>query len=102
MRRNLFWLTDEQWTKIALLLPTDVRGKPRVDDRRVISGILHVRKVDVGGAIVRPNTVPPRQSTIAECGGRNAACRKGCLRESSRQGRSTETQMSAANNATVR
>jgi transposase len=26
--RNLFWLTDEQWAKIAPLLPTHVRGKP--------------------------------------------------------------------------
>jgi transposase len=25
-------------------LPTDTRGKPRVDDRRVISGITHVLK----------------------------------------------------------
>ena len=44
MRRNLFWLNDEQWQQIAPLLPTDVRGKDRADDRRVISGILHVLK----------------------------------------------------------
>jgi transposase len=44
MRRNLFWLSDEQWQRIAPLLPTDVRGKDRVDDRRVISGILHMLK----------------------------------------------------------
>ena len=44
MRRNLFWLSDDQWQRIAPLLPTDVRGKERVDDRRVISGILHVLK----------------------------------------------------------
>ena len=42
MRNNLFWLTDEQWQRIKPHLPTDVRGKDRVDDRRVISGILHV------------------------------------------------------------
>ena len=35
------WLTDEQFTKIAPLLPNDTRGKERVDDRRVISGIVH-------------------------------------------------------------
>jgi transposase len=40
----LFWLRDEQWQRISPLLPTDVRGKDRVDDRRVISGILHVLK----------------------------------------------------------
>jgi transposase len=44
MRRNLFWLSDEQWRQIEPHLPPDVRGKARVDDRRVISGILHVLK----------------------------------------------------------
>ena len=44
MRGNLFWLSDAQWDAIAPLLPTDVRGKDRVDDRRVISGILHILK----------------------------------------------------------
>lgn len=44
MRRNLFWLSQQQWDAMQPLLPTDVRGKKRVDDRRVISGILHVLK----------------------------------------------------------
>ena len=44
MSGNLFWLSDEQWGRIKLHLPTDVRGKKRVDDRRVISGIVHVLK----------------------------------------------------------
>ena len=39
-----FWLTAEQFAKIAPHLPTDTRGKERVDDRRVISGIIHVLK----------------------------------------------------------
>ncbi|WP_342111695.1 IS5-like element ISMra5 family transposase [Methylobacterium sp. SI9] len=39
-----FWLTDEQFARIAPLLPNDTRGKERVDDRRVISGIVHVLK----------------------------------------------------------
>src|SRR5215475_4853141 len=42
MRTNLYWLDDKQWQRIEPYLPTDVRGKDRVDDRRVISGILHV------------------------------------------------------------
>ncbi len=29
MRRNLFWLSDEQWWQIAPHLPKDVRGKER-------------------------------------------------------------------------
>jgi len=44
VRKNLFWLNDEQWQRIAPRLPTDVRGVERVDDRRVISGIVHVLK----------------------------------------------------------
>lgn len=39
-----FWLTDAQFAKIEPHLPTDTRGKDRVDDRRVISGIIHVLK----------------------------------------------------------
>lgn len=37
-----FWLTDQQFARLEPMLPTDTRGKPRVDDRRVISGIVHV------------------------------------------------------------
>jgi transposase len=44
MRKNLFWLNDEQWAGIEPHLPTDVRGVERKDDRRVISGIVHVLK----------------------------------------------------------
>src|SRR4029450_11955650 len=44
MRTNLFWLSDEQWNRIEPHLPTDVRGVERADDRRVISGIVHVLK----------------------------------------------------------
>ena len=44
MRKALFWLSDEQRRQIEPHLPTDVRGKQRVDDRRVISGILQVLK----------------------------------------------------------
>lgn len=39
---KLFWLNDRQWAKLEPLLPAYVRGKRRVDDRRVISGIVHV------------------------------------------------------------
>ena len=35
-----FWLSDVQWAVIEPLL-THLGGKPRVDDRRVLSGILH-------------------------------------------------------------
>ena len=42
MDQSCFWLSDEQFSRLEPLLPTDTRGKPRVDDRRVISGIIHV------------------------------------------------------------
>ena len=44
MRKNLFWLNDEQWQRMEPHLPTDVRGIEREDDRRIISGIIHVLK----------------------------------------------------------
>ena len=47
MRRNLFWLSDEQWKRIERHLPTDVRGVERSDDRRVISGIVQVGSVQI-------------------------------------------------------
>ncbi len=44
MDRDSFWLSDEQFARLKPHLPSDTRGKPRVDDRRVISGIIHVLK----------------------------------------------------------
>lgn len=35
-----FWLTQEQFNKIKPLLPNKPRGVPRVDDRKVLSGII--------------------------------------------------------------
>jgi transposase len=37
-----FWLSETQFTRLRPLLPDKPRGVPRVDDRRVISGIVHV------------------------------------------------------------
>jgi putative transposase len=45
MNRDLFWLTDEQFSKVSPHLPADTRGKAHVDDRRVISGIVFVRSL---------------------------------------------------------
>jgi len=44
MNRDQFWLSEAQFLLISPHLPTDTRGKARVDDRRVISGIIHVLK----------------------------------------------------------
>ena len=41
-------LTDEQWEAIAPLLPVSgARGRPRVDDRRVINGMLFKAKTGI-------------------------------------------------------
>ena len=40
--RKMFWLSDEAWSAIEPLLPSNQPGARRVDDRRVISGIIHV------------------------------------------------------------
>jgi transposase len=59
MRSNLFWLSDQQWEKIEPHLPTDVRGKERADDRRVISGIVHVLKSGCRWCDCPPEYGPP-------------------------------------------
>ena len=37
---DFLWFSDEQWARIEPLLPQDTCGTPRVDDRRVLSGIV--------------------------------------------------------------
>jgi transposase len=39
---NEFWLSDAQWAAIEPCMPTNQPGARRVDDRRVISSIIHV------------------------------------------------------------
>src|SRR6185436_2530540 len=39
---KLYWLSEGEWARIASLLPRGRRGAHRVDDRRVISGIVHM------------------------------------------------------------
>lgn len=40
---NLFWLTDEQMERLRPFFPKS-HGKPRVDDRRVLSGIIFINR----------------------------------------------------------
>lgn len=42
MGRDVYWLSDEEWSRIQPYFPTGRRGARRVDDRRVISGIVHM------------------------------------------------------------
>jgi transposase len=61
MIRDFFWLTEDQFVRLKPLLPTDTRGKPRVDDRRVISGIVHALKSG-GRWIDAPAVYGPRKT----------------------------------------
>jgi transposase len=93
MRGYLFWLSDEQWCRIEPHLPRDVRGKERVDDRRVISGILHVLKsgyrwCDCPPEYGPPTTIYNRFARWAERG-----VWERLFRELAAHGRSGETQM---------
>jgi transposase len=56
-----FWLSDGQWARLAPLLPNKPRGVPRVDDRRVISGIIHVLRCG-GRWVDAPPCYGPRKT----------------------------------------
>jgi transposase len=91
--RNLFWLSNEQWSRIAPHLPTDVRGVERADDRRVISGIVHMLKsgcrwCDCPEAYGPPTTVYNRFVRWARRG-----IWENLFREHAGNGRSADTQM---------
>lgn len=93
MSRTLFWLSDEQWQHIKPQLPRKVRGKKRVDDRRVISGIVHVLKSgcrwsDCPEAYGPATTIYNRFARWARRG-----IWENLFRELSGSGRSADTQM---------
>ena len=56
---DFFWLSDSQFARLVPHLPTDTRGKPRVDDLRVISGIVHVLKSGCRWCDCPPEYGPP-------------------------------------------
>ena len=42
-KQDLFWLTEAQMQRLRPFLPQS-RGKPRVDDLRVLSGIIYINR----------------------------------------------------------
>jgi transposase len=42
MAKNLYWMDEAAWARLEPLLPRGRRGARRVDDQRVISGIIHM------------------------------------------------------------
>jgi transposase len=77
---RLFWLSDEAQAAIKPNLPRRRPGKPRVDDRRVISGILHVLKTGCRWRDVPATYGPPTPSANALTGGSDVVCGSACLR----------------------
>ena len=71
-----FWLTDEQMERLQPFFPKS-RGKPRVDDRRVLSGIIYIKKNGYSGRMRLPSTVRPRRFTTGLYAGRAWACSPG-------------------------
>ena len=93
VRSNLFWLSDEQWKRIQPHLPTDVRGVERADDRRVISGIVHVLKSGCRWCDCPPEYGPPTTIYNRFVRWARRGIWENLFRELARNGRSTDTQM---------
>jgi transposase len=53
MSDHHYWLTPAQFLRLQPLLPSKPRVVPRVDDRRVISSIIHVVYVIRNGLMWR-------------------------------------------------
>jgi len=56
---NLFWLTDEQVERLRPFFPKS-HGKPRVDDRRVLSGIIFINRNGLRWCDAPREYVPPK------------------------------------------
>ncbi len=80
MRRHE--LTDFEWKIIEPLLPNKPRGVPRVNDRRVLNGILWRFRTGSPGATSPSGMGPPPPATIASCAGVRQACGTGSSRRS--------------------
>jgi len=57
---DLYWLSDDAWARLEPHLPHNQPGRPRVDDRRVISGILHILKTGARWRDVPPDYGPAK------------------------------------------
>ncbi len=56
---NLFWLTDEQMGRLQPYFPKS-HGKPRVDDRRVLSGIIFINRTGLRWSDAPRENGPPK------------------------------------------
>jgi transposase len=58
MGKQLYWLSDADWKRIEPLMPHGRRGAHRVDDRRIISGIIHMLRSGARWRDCPPNYGP--------------------------------------------
>ena len=65
-----YWLSETQLDRLKPFFPRS-HGVPRVDDRRVLSGIIHVLKRGLQWRMHRPNMAHTRPFTIASYAGAN-------------------------------
>lgn len=72
MAGALFWLSDAAWAAIEPHLPENQPGARRVDDRRVISGIVHMLKCGGRWQDCPRDYGPSKRSTTAGTGGAGA------------------------------
>ena len=70
-------LTDFEWRVIEPLLPNKPRGVPRVDDRRVLNGILWVLRSGAPWCDLPERYDPRPPLTIASCDGGTLVCGTG-------------------------
>ena len=69
---DLFWLTDEQVARLEPFFPKS-HGKPRVDDRRVLSGIVFISRSGLHWRDALRPMGRTRRSTAAGSGGARTA-----------------------------
>ena len=67
-------LSDEEWSIIQPLLPNKPRGVPRVDDRRVLNGILWRFRTGAPWRDIPERYGPRTSSTTASCAGGQRGC----------------------------
>ena len=69
MEDGLFWLSEEQLERIKPFFPKS-RGVSRVDDRKVLSGIIYVHVTACAGWMPQPPMDPTKPSTTVSAAGR--------------------------------
>ncbi len=74
MTRRRYELTDFEWSIIEPLLPNKIRGVARVDDRRVLNGILWRFRTGSPWA-----DIPERYGPYTTCYNRFVRWRKACI-----------------------